>query len=97
MFTRVCPRKKVKEASAMLPFSPAVREVAGRCLVLVFAAMRRHLALRSARVIEHVTAAMLNFVLLALVKPAVIYAIFRMIASTLNRNLHDMTIFLVYI
>ena len=52
MFTLLSPRKKVKEASTMLPFSAAVHEVAGRCLVLVFAATRRHLALRAAGVSE---------------------------------------------
>ena len=29
MITRVCPRKKVKEASAMLSYSPVPREMAG--------------------------------------------------------------------
>ena len=53
MFTLPSPCKQVKDAIAMLPFYPAVHEVAGRCLVLVFAATRRRLALRAAWVIEH--------------------------------------------
>ena len=53
MITRACPRTKVKEASAMLSYSPVPREMAGSVvLVLVFAATRRQLALRAARVTE---------------------------------------------
>ena len=61
MFTLPSPRKQVKEAIVMLPFSPAVREVAGRCLVLVFAATHRHLALRAAWVGEQADAMLVSF------------------------------------
>ena len=52
MFTLACPRKKVKEASAIFVRSPLDGGVS-HVLVLVFAATRKQLALRAARVIEH--------------------------------------------
>ena len=60
-------------------------------LVLVFAATRRHLALRAARVIEqagrHVFILKFDFV------KASYTVYFCMLASNVSGNLHDMTIF----
>ena len=44
----------------MLPFFTAPREVAGRCLVMVFAATCRHLALRTAWVGEQADAMLVS-------------------------------------
>ena len=91
MFTRACPRKeKGKKCKRRVRPFPARWRV-GHVLVLVFAATRRHLALRAARVIEHAGRHVeFRFVRFG---QTIIYAIFRMIASKLNGNLHDMTIF----
>ena len=68
MFTRAGPRKE-KGKSSERHFRPlTARWRVGHVLVLVFAATRRHLALRAARVIEHAASAMLLFFEMRFVK-----------------------------
>ena len=87
---RVRVKKKAKEASGIFVRSPLDGGV-GHGLVLVFAALRRRLALRAPRIIEqglrHVEFCFVCF------GQTIIYAIFHMIASKLKANVHDMTIF----